>query len=152
MNALQSNWKLLVACLLVGIFVAFGIRAATSHPEKPKKQTMSMKSDATKPVAKPKPTALLLDLGNTDCPVMNNAVDGKTYEEWNSLRVGFCCPGCDGPFGKDPAGVLDASGVKWREAVKAVEEYKAASGGHKQHLLAQIRKQWKVVREPAGDN
>jgi hypothetical protein len=141
MNALATHWKLFAACLLVGLVAALGLRAALSGPveEPPREQ------EATA-IPAPEASGLLVDLGNENCPVMGGAVDGKTYEEWNHLRVGYCCPGCDRKFLVDPEGVLDDAGIEWREAAAAVKKYRDASSEHKAHALAAIEKRWKVVR------
>jgi len=44
-------------------------------------------SDALRP---PQQGDLLIDLGNENCPIMGNPVDGKTYSTWNNLRIGHC--------------------------------------------------------------
>jgi len=97
------------------------------------------------------PKGLLIDLGNENCPVMGGDVDGKTYTEWRGLRVGFCCPGCDGDFHADPAAVLDEAGIEWREAAKLVEAVKAASSAKRAELLTDLRVRFTVVREPEAD-
>ena len=132
--------KLFAIFLFVGLFVSLGLRAASGPPapERPSKQVEQ---------PQPKAQGLLIDLGNENCPVMGGAVDGKTYGEWNNLRVGYCCPGCDGRFQKNAEQLLEDAGVEWRDAARAVEEYRAAPPEHKAHKLAAIRKRWTVVRE-----
>lgn len=40
---------------------------------------------------------------NTVCPVLGNEVDGETeLVEYDGKLYGFCCPGCDTRFKKDP--------------------------------------------------
>ncbi|MBK9098068.1 MAG: YHS domain-containing protein [bacterium] len=44
-----------------------------------------------------------LEIWNKVCPVMGNKVDvdGPTVE-YNGKLYGFCCPGCDAKFEKNP--------------------------------------------------
>ena len=151
-----NNWKLFLAFLVIGVFAAFGLRAAGKGPEHGATQrAMEKKPDARAAGAGQKRvaeagTGLLIDLGNTRCPVMGGDVVDEHFIEWNHLRVGFCCPGCDGRFLKDPEEALDSTEVDWREAARAVEDYVSAEGAHKGHKLEEIRKRWKVLREPDG--
>ncbi|MHC5010192.1 MAG: YHS domain-containing protein [Planctomycetota bacterium] len=39
---------------------------------------------------------------NLICPVMGNEVDPEVYVDYEGRRIGFCCPGCDAEFLKDP--------------------------------------------------
>lgn len=40
---------------------------------------------------------------NKFCPVRGGEVDPETPTvEYNGKNIGFCCPGCDGKFSKDP--------------------------------------------------
>ncbi|MDH3590518.1 MAG: hypothetical protein OER88_01475, partial [Planctomycetota bacterium] len=118
LHAWRAHWLWCLAFLLLGVFLALGwrARAATeSGPASPHPMA------APEPAPQPKPaetkSGLLVDLGNTMCPVMDGDVDGETYFEWNGLRVGFCCPGCDDRFLSDPEGALDKTGAKWRDAL-----------------------------------
>lgn len=152
MNALLTHWKLFATFLLLGLFVSFGLRAtgtAEKHSMK-RSEAQPRRDDDTRQPQAVASGDLLLDLGNEACPIMGGDVDGKTYGEWNHLRIGYCCPGCDRKFQKDPEGALNETDIEWRAAAKAVEEYMAATGDHKEHKLAAIRKQWTVVREPSG--
>lgn len=47
--------------------------------------------------------APVLEIWNKVCPVMGNKVDvdGPTVE-YNGKLYGFCCPGCDAKFEKNP--------------------------------------------------
>ena len=102
-----------------------------------------------KPAVKPavKKTGLLLDLGNENCPIMGKPVNGRTWSEWNGLRVGHCCPSCIQDFLADPEKALDEAGIEWREAAAAVAAIDAASGHERHTLLAETGKKFKVVRE-----
>ena len=35
---------------------------------------------------------------NKDCPVAEEAIDGKTFAVYDGHTIGFCCPGCDKKF------------------------------------------------------
>ncbi len=39
---------------------------------------------------------------NAVCPVMGNAVDPAVFVDYKDRRIGFCCPGCDTLFLKNP--------------------------------------------------
>ena len=94
-------------------------------------------------------TGLLIDLGNTKCPVMGGQVDGVTYTEWSGLRIGHCCGGCSKALLSNPEKYLDKTGVKWRKALKAVEKVNAATGAERDKLLAALERSYEVVRSPA---
>lgn len=130
------HWKLFTLCAIAGLVVALGLRAGRTHDPAP---------------AAPPGGGLLVDLGNRTCPVMGNAVDGETYLEWNHLRVGFCCPGCDARFREDPEAALERTGVDWRAARDEVRECLEAPPEHRAHRLAALRARWTIVREPVGD-
>ena len=96
------------------------------------------------------PAGLLVDLANAACPVMGGDVDGKTFTEWNGLRVGHCCPGCGKRFLANPEALLDEVAPAWRDAAKAVAEVNAAKAVDRTEALARLRQKWKVVREPGA--
>ena len=143
----MSYWKTFCACLLIGLVTAFGLRATMSAAPEPAKPTTAPPMQMQQPP--PKAAGLLIDLGNEKCPVGGDAIDGTTYGEWNNLRVGFCCPGCDTRFLKEPEATLEKAGIEWRELREAVARYHAAPAAHKQHELAALRKRWKIIREPS---
>ena len=128
LTTLRARKALFAAFVLIGFVVAAGIRSSASvEPEKP----MVMKKERAPS------TGLLLDLGNETCPVMGGEVNGEDYIEWNHLRVGFCCAGCDERFLADPEKALDAVSADWREAVEAARDGR----------LDEVSKRWKVLRE-----
>ena len=43
---------------------------------------------------------------NKVCPVMGNDVDPDVFVDYKGRRIGFCCPGCDTLFLKNPAKYL----------------------------------------------
>ncbi len=47
--------------------------------------------------------------------------------------------------------MLNKAGIEWREAAEAVRQYEAAEGEARKKILADIRKRWKVAREPQED-
>lgn len=63
---------------------------------------------AAPPVQRPPTPALALpvELGNGMCPVMNRPVKAGLFVEYHGMKVGLCCPGCDGKFKADPATYL----------------------------------------------
>jgi hypothetical protein len=97
------------------------------------------------------PKGLLVDLGNARCPIMGGKVDGKSYSEWNGLRIGHCCPGCAGELAKDPAMALDRAKIAWKDAAAAVKRVNIATGEARAKALAELRASWTVVREPAPE-
>ncbi|MCK5841790.1 MAG: hypothetical protein KAH31_06470 [Candidatus Sabulitectum sp.] len=44
----------------------------------------------------------IVDLANTTCPVMGDAVMDGEYLDWQGYRIHFCCAGCDADFLADP--------------------------------------------------
>ena len=90
---------------------------------------------------------LLIDLENEKCPVMGGKVDGKTYTEWNGLRIGHCCPGCTEPLLADPVKLLDDMGAEWREAAKLAALANNATGDARAKLVAEAKERFEVVRE-----
>ena len=148
---------------LVGAALALGVRAAilnlddgdhSAHnaaaaPENHAGHTPGMKmpeppSEPDEPAA----TGFLLDLGNEKCPIMGNAVNGKTWSEWKGLRIGHCCPPCIKKLLADPEKALDDAGIEWREAAKLVAAVNAASGNERMKLLADAEERYGVVRTP----
>ena len=97
------------------------------------------------------PDGLLIELGNETCPVMGGAVNGKTFTEWNGLRVGHCCPGCSKRFLANPEALLDEVAPDWRAAAAAVQSVNDAKGAAREKALTNLEKTWKVVRKPAAE-
>ena len=136
--SIRKHKVLLTVCFLLGFLAVAGLRATPTARQ------------AAEPEATPASPGLLIDLGNEVCPVMGGNVNGKDYIEWNHLRIGFCCPGCDRDFLEDPEDALETIEADWRAARAAVEAYLSASPEHRGHQLEEIRKRWSVVREPEG--
>ena len=113
--------------------------------EPPKK-----KADAGDSAPAPKPQGVLLALGNANCPVMGDEVDGETFSEWRGLRVGHCCPRCGKRFLENPESLLDEVSPGWRDALAAAQAIDAASGKERDALLTAAAKKWKVLRRPAA--
>ncbi|MHC4933848.1 MAG: hypothetical protein ACYTGV_16840 [Planctomycetota bacterium] len=124
------QWKIFLPLFLIGFLAALGLRS---------------RAQGARPAAEE--SGMLIELGNEVCPVMGNDVDQKTYIEWNHLRVGFCCPGCDTRFLADPETALDTTEADWRAARDAVLGYLDASGPERARRLSKIRERWKVIRE-----
>jgi hypothetical protein len=139
MTITLNQWKLFAVFLLIGLVVALGLRSSLGS------------ADENQPPPEPEVSrGLLVDLRNSKCPIQGGAVDGSTYTEWNNLRVGFCCPGCDTQFLENPERVLDKSGIEWREAAEAIADYHASPAEHRRHKLAAIQRKWPVLRDPGG--
>ncbi|MCK6478811.1 MAG: hypothetical protein HUU06_00045 [Planctomycetaceae bacterium] len=94
-------------------------------------------------------TGLLVDLANEKCPIMGGKPDGKTWSEWNGLRIGHCCGMCPAKFSADPEKSLKKAGVDWQAAAAAAQKVKdAKSEEERAAALKALRAKWKVVREP----
>lgn len=143
----MTHWKPFVLALLCGLAIALVVRARAGSGPQPEMQDHAMRDprapDEESPGMHAGGEGPLIDLGNELCPINGGAVDGETYTEWNGLRVGFCCPGCDGKFLKDPRGALEAAGIGWKDAAKAVEALRSGSPEDRER----VRERWKVVRE-----
>ena len=148
MNLLLTNWKLFAIFCLLGIVTALGLRASGGDTTAPHAAHRPEPAPKPGPAPREEPKSLLVDLGNTNCPINGGKVDGTTYTEWNNLRVAFCCPGCDTRFLKDPEAALEKAGIEWTEVAQSIAAYNTAPAEHRKHALDAIRKQWKVIREP----
>jgi hypothetical protein len=141
---------------LVGAALALGVRAAIlsmdegAHTDHSGHSMRGGPSEPEEPAASQVTAGLLLDLGNERCPIMGGEVDGKTYSEWNGLRIGHCCPPCIEKLLAAPEKVLDDAGIEWREAARLVEQMKTASGEKRRALLTEAGKRFTVVRRPEG--
>lgn len=75
----------------------------------------------------------------TECPIMDGAIDKALYVDHDGKRIYVCCEGCVAPVGKDPAKYIrdmEAAGVALYvtgQAGKAIEPKKPAAGhnGHR---------------------
>lgn len=92
--------------IIISIFVIFG--SFTMAQEKPQEQTEGTKQDSSMEKVEPADSSTAvepaeLEIWNKVCPVMGNKidVDGPTVE-YNGKLYGFCCPGCDAKFEKNP--------------------------------------------------
>ena len=132
--SIPKHKSLATVCFLLGFLLVAGLRARSTKPAP----------------AAPVTSGLLIDLGNEVCPVMGGTVNGKDYIEWNHLRIGTCCPGCDRDFLEGPEDALETLSVDWRAALADVESYLEAAPEHRGHKLAELRKRWTVVRESEG--
>jgi hypothetical protein len=151
--------KLFAVFLLFGLVVSLGIRAARRGPEEAAKTPETAPApDSHAGHAPPKhgpehgsgeeAGPLLVDLGNTICPINEGEVDGSTYVEWNHLRVGFCCPGCDRKFLAAPEASLEKAGIAWEEIAAAIEAYMNAPADQKEKRLEELRRKADIIREP----
>jgi hypothetical protein len=95
---------------------------------------------------------LLIDLGNTKCPgPMGGKPDGRTFSEWNGLRIGHCCGMCPAKFMAAPERSLKQAKVEWAEAAAAVKKVNDAKGAARAKAREELKKKWTVVREPAPE-
>jgi len=145
---------------LVGGALALGVRAAilnldeTPHAGHSGHSMKEMSEPPAVPGAshpEPAKAGLLVDLGNARCPIMGGEVDGKTYSEWNGLRIGHCCPPCITNLLAAPEKALDEAGIEWRETARRVAEAKVATGEKRRALLAELGKTHTIVRRPEGE-
>ena len=97
-------------------------------------------------------TGTLIDLANAKCPVMGGDVDGKSYTDWNGLRIGHCCSGCSKKLLADPEKVLAEAKIEWKAAADAAKAVDAAKGADRAKALDALKKKWKVLREPAPES
>jgi hypothetical protein len=103
-----------------------------------------------KPEVAPASAGFLIDLGNEKCPIMGNGVNGKTWSEWNGLRIGHCCPPCIKKLLAAPEKALDDAGIEWREAAELVAKVNASTGDERKKLLSEAEEKYGVVRMPEG--
>jgi len=100
--------QLIIILSLVSILGAYTIAQEKPETEKKEKKECShsccgtkdshseMKMDDTKETAK-------AQAWNKVCPVKGEEVDAEAPTvEYNGKVIGFCCPGCDSKFQKDP--------------------------------------------------
>lgn len=99
----------------------------------------------------PEVPGTLVNLANTKCPVKGGEVDGKSYGEWNGLRVGYCCEGCDEKFQANAAKLLDAAKIAWKPIAEAVKAVDAAKGADRVKALEALKKKYKVLRDPPAE-
>lgn len=99
----------------------------------------------------PEPPGTLVDLGNAKCPVKGGDVDGKSYGEWNGLRVGYCCVGCDEKFQAGAERLLNDAKIAWKPIADAVKSVDSAKGTARAKALEALRKKYKVLREPPAE-
>ena len=149
---------------LVGAALALGVRAAilnldggehAAHGDHTAAETPSGHAGHAKPGPGPEgpseaPMGLLIDLGNEKCPIMGNDVNGRTWSEWNGLRIGHCCPPCVKDLLADPEKALDDAGIEWRDAAKLAADVKKATGEERKRLLAIAEEKYGIVRMPEG--
>jgi len=92
--------------IIISVFLIFG--SLMIAQEKPQEQKEETKQESLIGTVEPgdsitavEPTEL--KIWNKVCPVMGNKVDvdGPTVE-YDGKLYGFCCPGCDAKFEKNP--------------------------------------------------
>ena len=92
--------------IIISMFVIFG--SIIIAQEKPQEQKEETKQDSLMETVEPGDSNSVVEpaelkIWNKVCPVMGNKVDveGPTIE-YNGKLYGFCCPGCDTKFEKNP--------------------------------------------------
>lgn len=92
--------------MIISMFVSFG--SLIIAQEKPEEQIEVTQRDSLATVMETVDSSSVddsadLTIWNMVCPVMGNKVDvdGPTVE-YNGKLYGFCCPGCDAKFEKNP--------------------------------------------------
>ena len=86
---------------------------------------VAIASQAAEPVAE---TPVVIHAGTqTHCPIGGGEVVKDVFIDHQGQRIYFCCPGCDGPFLKDPAKHLAAIGAKG-QTVASVQTVCPVSG------------------------
>jgi hypothetical protein len=151
-----------IAAVAVGAVVTLGIRAALQDDSSAHGAHAAAAGDSTHAAhggaqaaasgktqtVEEAPTGLLVDLGNTHCPIMGGEVSGKVFTEWRGLRVGHCCPPCSEDFLEAPEEGLDELGIEWRPLVEQIAAVEAAEGEARDRLLTALRAAHDIVREP----
>jgi len=92
--------------VIISMFVIFG--SLIIAQEKPQEQKEETKQNSLMETVEPGDSNSVIEpaelkIWNKVCPVMGNKVDveGPTVE-YNGKLYGFCCPGCDAKFEKNP--------------------------------------------------
>jgi YHS domain-containing protein len=80
--------KKIIALALLAIFVLSGMTALVFAKES---KDMGMSKNMA-----------VVDVGNKMCPLLDGKADGKTFMVYKGKRYGFCCPGCEKEFKKNP--------------------------------------------------
>lgn len=93
-------------------------------------------------------TGLLVDLANDYCPVLLEEIHGRSFVDWNGLRVHLCCAACVSGFWPHPGLVLEHAKIEWREAASAVKAVNESRGADREKALLKLRSEWKMLREP----
>jgi len=62
-----------------------------------------LKAEEPKPKAMTMPAKKIVAVAEqTNCPIMNMAIDKKVFVEYKGKKVYFCCPGCEDKFEAEP--------------------------------------------------
>ena len=139
----QAGTFLLFAA--IGAGAALGLGALTAGGEAHASHGTHMAPPAPGSASAPAGEGVLIDLANAKCPVMGGDVDGKSFTEWNGLRIGHCCPGCTKALLADPERVLDEAGIDWRTAAAAAKRLADAPLAEREGVLLEIGRTFQVV-------
>ena len=92
--------------IIISMFIIFG--SFINAQQKPQEQKEETKQDSLVETVQSGDSSSAVEstglkIWNKFCPVMGNKVDvdGPTVE-YNEKLYGFCCPGCDAKFEKNP--------------------------------------------------
>lgn len=90
--------------MIAVLFLIAGFNTYAQDKKVEKKETKKeMKMDHTKHDKQVKQEKSAATAWNKVCPVKGGEVDNETPTvEYNGKAYGFCCPGCDSKFEKDP--------------------------------------------------
>ncbi len=107
-----NNGRLAIAALTGFIFVVLirGVSGCSSGDSNNTEALVPPAADEPAVALDETPEPLpegIVDLGNTICPVMGDAVMEGSYVDWDGFRVHFCCAGCDQAFLSDPESYLE---------------------------------------------
>lgn len=100
--------QLLIILALVSFFGAFTLAQEKPETEKKEKQECSKscctsKDSQSKIQKNDSQETATVEIWNKVCPVKGEEVDPETPTiNYNDKVIGFCCPGCDSKFQKDP--------------------------------------------------
>jgi YHS domain-containing protein len=91
---------------LIILFITAFVSVETMTQENPEENNEETQINTEVKMEKPEETmsnSEELKIWNKVCPVQGNAVEDDTPTvEYNGKLYGFCCPGCDTKFAKNP--------------------------------------------------
>ncbi|MEZ6232919.1 MAG: hypothetical protein R3B68_01905 [Phycisphaerales bacterium] len=82
----MKPFTMLLCCAAPCLALLAGAAATATPQTQAKAQSQPAARDTAPPIV------------NANCPVAGSPIDGTTFVEFEGVRVGFCCPGCDSRF------------------------------------------------------